>query len=67
MGSDIDGGGGADGDDVLDMLYVLGSNALGSNDALDNDGSDNELGKPGNMDVSHLVVLHDHHARNRIA
>lgn len=68
VGSDSGGGGGADGDDVMDMLYVLGNNALGSNDALDNDGSDNnELEKPGNMDVSHHVVPHNYHVRNRIA
>lgn len=43
MGSYVgDGdGGGADGDDVLGMLYVLGSNALGSNGGgLDSDGMD---------------------------
>ena len=43
MGSDTgdDDGGGADGDDALDMLYVLGSNALGSNGGLDSGESDN--------------------------
>lgn len=40
MGSDSGGGGGADGDDVMDMLYGLGSNALGSNGGLDSDESD---------------------------
>lgn len=68
----VDGGGdgGAGGDDVmdvLDMMYVLDSNALGSNDGLDNAVSDyNALEKLGNMDVFPLVVLHNH-ARNRIA
>ncbi|WP_427110517.1 hypothetical protein [Lysinibacillus xylanilyticus] len=68
VGSDCGGGDGAGGAGGVDMLYVLGNNALGSNDALDNDGSDNnELEKPGNMDVSHHVVLHNYHVRNRIA
>ncbi|MFF2294027.1 hypothetical protein ACFVUF_13995 [Lysinibacillus sp. NPDC058154] len=41
VGSFVGDGGGADGDDGLDMLYVLGSNALGSNGGgLDNDGLD---------------------------
>ncbi|MGE7689555.1 hypothetical protein ACQKMI_10105 [Lysinibacillus sp. NPDC097214] len=63
----MDGGddGGVDGADELDEL---GSNALGRNDGMDSVGSDkNGLEKPGNMDVCHLVVPHDHHARNRIA
>ncbi|MFT9820854.1 hypothetical protein [Lysinibacillus sp. NPDC056185] len=51
------------------MLYVLGSNASGSKDGLDSGESDNNGLEqlPGNMDVSHHVVLHKHHARNRIA
>jgi len=43
VGSYAGDGGGADVDDVLDMLYVLGSNALGSNGGLDN----GELDKNG--------------------
>jgi len=54
--------GGADGDDEL------GSNALGRNDGMDSVGSDkNELVKPGNMDVCHHIVPHNHHVCNRIA
>ncbi len=77
MGSDCaDGGdgGGADGDDVLDMLYGLGSNALGNKDGSGSDGLDvlyesdnNVLEKPDNMDAFPHVVLQKYHARNRIA
>lgn len=40
MGLDAGDGGGADVDDGLDMLYALGSNALGSNGGLDSGESD---------------------------
>ncbi|OXS75014.1 hypothetical protein B1B04_09025 [Lysinibacillus sp. KCTC 33748] len=63
-----DDGGGVVGDGGVDSADALGSNALGRNDGMDSDGSDkNELAKPGNMDVCHHVVPHDHHACNRIA
>ena len=69
MGSDkaVDGGVGDDGGGV-DVDDGLGSNALGRIDELDNVESDNNgLVKPGNMDVCHHVVPHNHHACNRIA
>lgn len=40
VGLDAGDGGGADVDDGLDMLYALGSNALGSNGGLDSGESD---------------------------
>lgn len=53
----VDDVGGADGDGEL------GSHALGRNDGMDSVGSEkNELAKPGNMDVCHHVVRHNHHA-----